>query len=51
MKSSELGKLIVDYKETKRQLEKANNNKLKRKLEIIEHKYYHETGKILKDNL
>jgi hypothetical protein len=51
MKKSELRKLIGDYKEIKRKMEKQNNNKLKEKLEVIEHRYYHETGKMLKDNL
>jgi hypothetical protein len=51
MKKSELRKLIVDYKEIKRKLEKSNNNKLKEKLEIIEHRYYHEIGRMLKDDL
>jgi len=51
MKKSELRKLIAEYKEVNRKLEKSNNNKLKEKLEVIEHRYYHETGKILKADL
>jgi len=51
MKKSEIQKLIANYKEIKRKLEKSDNDKLKEKLEIIEHRYYHETGKILKDDL
>jgi hypothetical protein len=51
MKKSELRKLIADYKEVKKKLEKSNNSKLKEKSEIIEHRYYHETGKTLKADL
>jgi len=51
MKKTELQKLIVDYKETKRKLEKTKNSKLKERLEVIEHRYYHETGMMLKDDL
>jgi len=36
MKKSELRKLIADYKEVKKKLEKSNDSKLKEKLEIIE---------------
>jgi len=51
MKKTELRKLIAEYKATKRKLEKSNNNELKEKLEKIEHRYYHETGNILKIDL
>jgi thermostable 8-oxoguanine DNA glycosylase len=51
MKKSEIRKLIANYKEIKRKLGKSDNDKLREKLEIIEHRYYHETGKILKDDL
>jgi len=51
MKKSEIRKLIADYKEIKKKLGKSNSNKLREKLEIIEHRYYHETGNILKDDL
>lgn len=51
MKKSELRRLVADYKEISKKFEKSNNNKLKEKLEMIKHRYYHETGKMLKDDL
>ena len=51
MKKSELGKLVVEYKETKIKLSKSNNGKLIDKLKLIEHRYYHETGRTLKSDL
>jgi len=51
MKKTELRKLKAYYKETKRKLEKSKNSKLKERLETIEHRYYHETGMMLKDDL
>ena len=51
MKNSELRKLVANYKEIKLKIEKSNNKKLKKKLEEIEHQYYHETGRPLKFDL
>ena len=51
MKNSELRKLVVEYKETKIKLSKSNNEKLINKLKLIEHRYYHETGRTLKSDL
>jgi len=51
MKNSELRKLVVEYKETKIKLSKSNNGKLIDKLKLIEHRYYHETGRTLKSDL
>ncbi len=47
MKKSELRKLVAEYKEIKIKLKKSQNKKLKEKLAEIEHRYFHETGKIL----
>jgi len=51
MKKSELRKLISEYKETKIKLSKSKNEKLKDKLKLIEHRYYHEAGRTLKSDL
>jgi hypothetical protein len=51
MKKSELRGLVVGYKETKIKLSKSNNEKLIDKLKLIEHRYYHETGRVLKSDL
>lgn len=51
MKKSELRRLVVEYKETKIKLSKSNNGKLIDKLKLIEHRYYHETGRTLKLDL
>jgi len=51
MKNSELRKLVVEYEETKIKLSKSNNGKLIDKLKLIEHRYYHETGRTLKSDL
>ncbi len=48
MKKSELRRLISDYKEIKL---KSKNMKLQEKLGQIEHRYYHETGRMLKSDL
>ncbi len=47
MKKSELRKLVAEYKEIKIKLKKSQNKKLKEKLTEIEHRYFHETGRIL----
>lgn len=53
MKKSELRKLISQYKEIKQKNKKKNidNSKLSEKLQDIEHKYFHETGRTLKSDL
>ena len=51
MKKSELRKLVASYKEIELKIEKSNNKKLKEKLDKIEHRYYHETGRMLKFDL
>ena len=51
MKKSELKKLVAEYNETNSKFQKSNNSKLKDKIREIEHRYYHETGRILKSDL
>ena len=51
MKKAELRKLVAKYKEMKSKTKKSNDKKLQDKLEEIEHRYYHETGRSLKLNL
>lgn len=53
MKNSELKKLISQYKELEEKKEKkyANNFKISETLKIIEHRYFHETGRKLKSDL
>jgi len=47
MKNSEIRKLVSEYKETKMRIKKQDK-KLLEKLEEIEHRYFHETGRTLK---
>jgi len=51
MKKSELRKLVAEYKEIKLKSKKLKNEKLQEKLGQIEHRYYHETGRMLKSDL
>jgi CRISPR/Cas system CSM-associated protein Csm2 small subunit len=51
MKKSELRILVAKYKETKIKLSKSKNEKLKNELKLIEHRYYHETGRTIKSDL
>ena len=51
MKKSEFRKLVAEYKKIKLKSEKSNDIKLQDKLGQIEHRYYHETGRILKSDL
>ena len=51
MKKSELLKLIVEYKKNELKSKKSKDNKLQEKLCQIEHRYYHETGRMLKSDL
>ena len=47
MKKSELRRLVAKYHEVQIRLKKSQNEKLKKELEKIEHRYYHETGRNL----
>ena len=51
MKKAELRKLIARYKETKLKIKKSSDKKLLDKLEEIEQRYYHDTGRSLKLDL
>ena len=51
MKKSELRRLVAKYQEVQIRLKKAKNEKLKKELEEIEHRYYHETGRNLELDL
>ena len=51
MKKSELRKLIAEYKKIGLKLKKIKDKKLQEKLDQIEHRYYHETGRMLKSDL
>ena len=53
MKNSELKKLISQYKETiiKQKKKNVDGFRLSEKLRVIEHRYYHETGRTLKSDL
>ena len=51
MKKSELRKLVVKHKEIQIKLKKNKNEKLKKNLKVIEHRYFHETGKNLDFNI
>ena len=51
MKKSELRKLVAAYKEIKLKSKKSKDSKLQDKLDQIEHRYYHETGRMLKSDL
>ena len=50
MKKSEIRKLIVEYKEIKLKIKKAQNKKTLEKLKEIEHKYFHEIGRTLQSD-
>ena len=51
MKKSEFQRLVAEYKETKLKFSKSNNIKLKEQLKQLEHRYYNETGRIIKSDL
>ena len=48
MKKSELRELVIKWQDLKRS---SKNHDLSEKIKLIEHKYYHETGKSLEDEL
>ena len=48
MKKSEIRRLVAEWKELKR---RSRNHDLSEKLKEIGHRYYHETGKKLEEEL
>jgi len=50
MKKSDIRKLIAEYKEIKLKMQKVQNKKILEKLEEIEHRYFHETGRIIQSD-
>ena len=48
MKRSELRDLVTKWKDLKR---RSKNHVLSEKIKLIEHQYYHETGRKLEDEL
>jgi len=48
MKRSELRNLVTKWNDLKR---RSKNHDLSEKMKLIEHQYYHETGKKLEDEL
>jgi len=48
MKKSELRELVTKWQDLKR---KSKNHDLSEKIRLIEHQYYHETGRNLEDEL
>ena len=51
MKKSELRRLIARHREIQVKIKKSHNKKLKKELEEIEHRYFHETGNNLECDL
>ena len=48
MKKSELRELVVKWNDLKR---RSKNHDLSEEIKMIEHRYYHETGRRLEDDL
>ena len=48
MKKSELRELVTKWQDLKR---RSKNNDLSQKIRLIEHQYYHATGRNLEDEL
>ena len=48
MKKSELRELVVKWQDLKR---RSKNHDFSEKIKLIEHQYYHETGRRLEDEL
>ena len=48
MKKSELRELVVKWKDLKR---RSKNHDFSEEIKMIEHRYYHETGRLLEDDL
>ncbi len=51
MKKSEHRKLISEYKKIGLKSKKIKSKKLQEKLDQIQYRYYHETGRMLKSDL
>jgi hypothetical protein len=51
MKKLDLRKLIARYQEIQAKIKKSHNETLKKELEEIEHRYFHETGNNLESEL
>lgn len=51
MKKSELRRLIARYQEIQVKIKKSHNEKLRKELEEIKHRYFHETGSNLESDL
>jgi len=50
MKKSEMRKLVAQYNEIKLKSKKVQNKKITEKLEEIEHRYFHETGRTIQSD-
>jgi len=50
MKKSEIKKMIAEYKENKLKIKKVQNKKILEKLNEIEHRYFHETGRTIQSD-
>ena len=48
MKKSELKDIVVKWKDLKR---RSKNHELSEEIRMVEHRYYHETGRRLEDEL
>ena len=48
MKKSELRELVIKWKDLKR---RSKNHDLSEEIKMVEHRYYHETGRMLEDEL
>ena len=48
MKKSELRDLVIKWKDLKR---RSKNHDLSEEIRMVEHRYYHETGRRLEDEL
>ena len=48
MKKSELRELVIKWQDLKR---RSKDHDLSEKIKLIEHQYYHETGRRLEDEL
>ena len=50
MKKSELKRLVAEYIEVKTKIKKSQNQRDRRKMEEIRHRYFHETGRALEED-
>lgn len=51
MKNSEMRKLVQEYRTLKAKSIKKKDLRISERLKEIEHRYYHETGEALKDEI